>query len=420
MQLYNALTQQVEPFEPIGEAVTIYVCGITPYDTTHMGHCFTYASFDVLIRYLESLGYPVRYTQNVTDIDDDILKKAGEVGEDWLAVGNRWTAHFIDDNMALNIRPPDFFPRATDVIAEIITAVQALLEAGMAYESNGSVYYRVAQDPDFGQLSRLSYDEMLPIANERGNRLDDPNKQDPLDFVLWQAHAPGEPFWESPWGKGRPGWHIECSTMSSKYLGKMIDIHGGGADLLFPHHECEIAQAEKSTAARPFSRFWMHTAMVEYEGEKMSKSLGNLVWVRELLEAGWTADAIRVCMAGHHYRGNWEYVAADLEQAAEKAERLRQAVMASGGGGDELDGSAAETSFTRAMDNDLDTPAALAALVGLADEILAAAGDGREVSQAQETLRSCCEIFGLRLDKPGVEARVSNGWLAHRGRFNNF
>jgi L-cysteine:1D-myo-inositol 2-amino-2-deoxy-alpha-D-glucopyranoside ligase len=208
--------------------------------------------------------------------------------------------------------------------------------------------------------------------------------------------------------------------MSSKYLGKMIDIHGGGADLLFPHHECEIAQAEKSTAARPFSRFWMHTAMVEYEGEKMSKSLGNLVWVRELLEAGWTADAIRVCMAGHHYRGNWEYVATDLEQAAEKAAKLRQAVMVSGGGGEELDGSAAETAFHTAMDNDLDTPTALAALVGLADEILAAAGDGREVSQAQETLRSCCEIFGLRLDKPGVEARVSNGWLAHRGRFNNF
>jgi L-cysteine:1D-myo-inositol 2-amino-2-deoxy-alpha-D-glucopyranoside ligase len=207
--------------------------------------------------------------------------------------------------------------------------------------------------------------------------------------------------------------------MSSKYLGKMIDIHGGGADLLFPHHECEIAQAEKSTAARPFSRFWMHTAMVEYEGEKMSKSLGNLVWVRELLEAGWTADAIRVCMAGHHYRGNWEYVAADLEQAAEKAEKLRQAVMASGGGGDELDAAAAETAFTRAMDNDLDTPAALAALVGLADGILGAGGDGREVSQAQEVLRNCSAIFGLRLDESGVEARVTDGWSAHRGRFSD-
>lgn len=417
MQLYNALTRQVEPFEPLGEAVTIYVCGITPYDTTHIGHCFTYASFDILIRYLESIGRPVRYTQNVTDIDDDILRKAKEVGDDWLAVGNRWTTHFIDDNIALNIRPPDFFPRATDVIAEIITAVQSLLETGIAYESNGSVYYRVAQDPDFGQLSRLSHAEMLPIANERGNRPNDPNKQDPLDFVLWQAHAPGEPFWESPWGKGRPGWHIECSTMSSKFLGRTIDIHGGGADLLFPHHECEIAQAEKSTGVEPFARFWLHTAMVEYDGEKMSKSLGNLVWVRELLEAGWTADAIRLCMAGHHYRDRWEYTAEDLAQAAEKAGKLRQAAAASGGSGDELDPATAATAFQNAMDNDLDTPSALATLTALADQIVAAAGDGRNITPAQETLRNCAAIFGLRLDKPGVEARVANGWSAHRGRF---
>ncbi|MFZ0548080.1 MAG: cysteine--tRNA ligase [Candidatus Promineifilaceae bacterium] len=419
MQLYNALSQQVEPFKPIGEAVTIYVCGITPYDTTHMGHCFTYASFDVLIRYLESLGYPVRYTQNVTDIDDDILRKAGEVGDDWLAVGNRWTTHFIDDNMALNIRPPDYFPRATDVIEEIISADQALLAAGVAYVSNGSVYYSVAKDPDFGQLSRYGYDEMLAVANERGNRPDDPNKQDPLDFVLWQAQAPGEPFWGSPWGKGRPGWHIECSTMSSKFLGKTIDIHGGGADLLFPHHECEIAQAEHATGVKPFTRFWMHTAMVRYEGEKMSKSLGNLVWVRELLEAGWTADALRLCMAGHHYRGSWEYVPEDLDQAAEKAARLRQAVTMPGGGGDKLDTSTAEVAFREAMDNDLDTPGALAVLGGLAGDIMAAAENGRDVTQAQETLRSCCEILGLRLDKAEPEVRVTSGWEAHRQRFDD-
>lgn len=420
MQLYNALTQQTEPFTPIGQAVTIYVCGITPYDTTHLGHCFTYASFDVLIRYLESLGYPVNYTQNVTDIDDDILKRAGEVGDSWTGLGNRWTTHFINDNEALNIRPPDHFPRATDVIEEIISAVQALIAANMAYESNGSVYYRVAKDPDFGQLSRLSYDEMLPIANERGNRPDDPNKQDPLDFVLWQAQAPGEPFWESPWGKGRPGWHIECSTMSSKFLGQTIDIHGGGADLLFPHHESEIAQAEKSTGVKPFTRYWMHTAMVRYEGEKMSKSLGNLVWVRELLETAWTVDAIRVCMAGHHYRGSWEYEAADLEKSAEKAEKLHQAVIATGGSGAALDASAAQMAFKEAMDQDLDTPTALAALVSLAGEILTAAENGREITQAQETLKRCSSILGLRLDESGVEDRVTAGWHKHRQRFADF
>jgi L-cysteine:1D-myo-inositol 2-amino-2-deoxy-alpha-D-glucopyranoside ligase len=418
MQLYNALSQEVEPFEPIGEAVTVYVCGITPYDTTHIGHCFTYVSFDNLIRYLESIGYPVKYTQNVTDIDDDILRKAKEVGDDWLAVGNRWTAHFIKDNIALNVRPPDYFPRATDVIEEIVSAVQALLDAGVAYESNGSVYYSVAKDPDFGKLSRLGYDEMLSTANERGNRPDDPNKQDPLDFVLWQAHAPGEPFWESPWGKGRPGWHIECSTMSSKYLGKTIDIHGGGLDLLFPHHECEIVQAEKSTAVKPFSRFWMHTAMVEYEGEKMSKSLGNLVWVRELLEEGWPADAIRVCMAGHHYRKSWEYVPEDLEQAAEKGAKFLMAVKAKSGLGNALDAAPAENAFHDAMQQDLDTPAALAALVDLADAILAAAEAGRDITKAQQTFRTCSAVLGLRLDNESVEDRVTEGWNKHLQRFD--
>jgi L-cysteine:1D-myo-inositol 2-amino-2-deoxy-alpha-D-glucopyranoside ligase len=418
MQLYNALSQEVEPFEPIGEAVTVYVCGITPYDTTHIGHCFTYVSFDNLIRYLESIGYPVKYTQNVTDIDDDILRKAKEVGDDWLAVGNRWTAHFIKDNIALNVRPPDYFPRATDVIEEIVSAVQALLDAGVAYESNGSVYYSVAKDPDFGKLSRLGYDEMLSTANERGNRPDDPNKQDPLDFVLWQAHAPGEPFWESPWGKGRPGWHIECSTMSSKYLGKTIDIHGGGSDLLFPHHECEIVQAEKSTAVKPFSRFWMHTAMVEYEGEKMSKSLGNLVWVRELLEEGWPADAIRVCMAGHHYRKSWEYVPEDLEQAAEKGAKFLMAVKAKSGLGNALDAAPAENAFHDAMQQDLDTPAALAALVDLADAILAAAEAGQDITKAQQTFRTCSAVLGLRLDNERVEDRVTEGWSKHLQRFD--
>jgi L-cysteine:1D-myo-inositol 2-amino-2-deoxy-alpha-D-glucopyranoside ligase len=418
MQLYNALSQEVEPFEPIGEAVTVYVCGITPYDTTHIGHCFTYVSFDNLIRYLESIGYPVKYTQNVTDIDDDILRKAKEVGDDWLTVGNRWTAHFIKDNIALNVRPPDYFPRATDVIEEIVSAVQALLDAGVSYESNGSVYYSVAKDPDFGKLSRLGYDEMLSTANERGNRPDDPNKQDPLDFVLWQAHAPGEPFWESPWGKGRPGWHIECSTMSSKYLGKTIDIHGGGLDLLFPHHECEIVQAEKSTAVKPFSRFWMHTAMVEYEGEKMSKSLGNLVWVRELLEEGWPADAIRVCMAGHHYRKSWEYVPEDLEQAAEKGAKFLMAVKAKSGLGNALDAAPAENAFHDAMQQDLDTPAALAALVDLADAILAAAEAGRDITKAQQTFRTCSAVLGLRLDNESVEDRVTEGWSKHLQRFD--
>ncbi|HIC90325.1 MAG TPA: cysteine--tRNA ligase, partial [Anaerolineae bacterium] len=230
----------------------------------------TYTVFDILIRYLELCGYTVHYVQNVTDIDDDILRKAKEVGEDWQTLGNRWTARFIRDMEALNVRPPDHFPRATDVIPDIVEMVQRLLETGVAYEAGGNVYFHIDAWPEYGQLSRIPRDHMLPIANERGNNPDDPHKRDPLDFVLWQAQAPGEPAWESPWGLGRPGWHIECSAMATRFLGEVVDIHGGGADLVFPHHESEIAQVECCSSQSPFVRFWMHTAMVRHEDEKMS------------------------------------------------------------------------------------------------------------------------------------------------------
>ena len=251
MKLYNSLTRKVEPFQPLADEVTVYTCGITPYDTTHLGHAFTYTSADVLIRYLEYQGWRVRYVQNVTDIDDDILRKAKELGEDWRSLGNRWTAFFIRDMQALNVRPPDVFPRATEVISEIIEAVKRLIDAGVAYESHGNVYFSVRSWESYGKLSRLSPEAMLPIANERGNNPDDPNKRDPLDFVLWQAQAPGEPAWESPRGPGRPGWHIECSTMARCYLGETVDIHVGGADLMFPHHEGEIAQFEPVNPGKP-------------------------------------------------------------------------------------------------------------------------------------------------------------------------
>ena len=244
MKLYNSKTQTIQEFTLRDHEVTLYVCGITPYDTTHLGHAFTYTNYDHLIRYLELKGILVRYAQNVTDIDDDVLKKAKEDGEDWRELGQRWTNHFIDDMLAINVRPPDYFPHATDVIPEIIQAVEGLIQAGVAYVKNNNVYYEVARDAKFGQLSHLPQAEMLPIANERGNHPEDPNKRDPLDFVLWQAQAPGEPAWESPWGAGRPGWHIECSTIATKFLGKTVDVHGGGLDLCFPHHECEIAQIE--------------------------------------------------------------------------------------------------------------------------------------------------------------------------------
>jgi L-cysteine:1D-myo-inositol 2-amino-2-deoxy-alpha-D-glucopyranoside ligase len=412
MKFYNTLSQQLEDFTPRGQEVTLYVCGITPYDTTHLGHAFTYCSADVLVRYLELRELTVRYVQNITDIDDDILLKAKETGEDWRALGDRWIMHFIHDMQTLNVRPPDFFPRATSVIPDIITAVQALIDAGSAYFINGSVYYRVATWPEFGKLSHLPVEEMLPVANERGNRPNDPNKKHPLDFVLWQAQAPGEPAWDSPWGPGRPGWHIECSTMSTRLLGDMIDFHGGGADLCFPHHECEIAQVEPVTGKRPFVRYWLHTAMVRYQGEKMSKSLGNLVMVRDLLQ-DYPADAIRLLLANHHYRDSWEYEDKELDQAAERATRLAKAVGAPSGAGSRLEAEGAWAGFLTAMDNDLDTPKAVILLDQLARDILAAAAVGRDVREAQSTLRKLGRVFGLHLDGHDLDPRPREGWDAH-------
>lgn len=417
MQLYNVLTGEKETFTPRDNGVSIYVCGITPYDTTHLGHAFTYTSFDVLIRYLEYLGHQVIYVQNVTDIDDDILRKAREVGEEWREVGNRWTAHFIRDMKALNVRPPDHFPRATEAIEEMFGIIQTLLDRGYAYESGGNVYFHVDSWEAFGKLSKLPRSEMLPVANERGNHPDDPHKRDPLDFVLWQAQAPGEPAWDSPWGPGRPGWHIECSTMATDYLGETVDIHGGGADLVFPHHECEIAQTEGATGVRPFVRFWMHTAMVRHEGEKMSKSLGNLIMVRDLLEAGWHPDALRIYLNRHHYRRAWEFHHESLEKANVTAGILREAAAASSGAGQLLSPRGALETFTTALDDDLDTPIALLAMEEFARQILRVAAAGRDVRQAQAALRDMARVFGLYLDQDEPEARVENGWDRHLHQF---
>jgi cysteinyl-tRNA synthetase len=276
MNLYNSATRSVEPFVIHDNHVGIYVCGVTPYDTTHAGHVFTFLTFDILVRFLRYLGVDVTYVQNVTDIDDDILRKAKELGTTWDELGNREIERFLADMGRLNALPFDHFVRATESTPTMIDLIQKLVDRGLAYESGGSVYFSVASDPEFGKLSRIPPGEMLAVANERGNVPDDPNKRDPLDFILWQAAKPGEPTWDSPWGAGRPGWHIECSAMSIQQLGETVDIHGGGADLIFPHHECEIAQSENATGVKPFARLWMHAAMVEYLGEKMSKSLGNL------------------------------------------------------------------------------------------------------------------------------------------------
>jgi cysteinyl-tRNA synthetase len=416
MKLYNTQSRQLEEFDPQAHPIRLYVCGITPYDTTHLGHAATYCAFDVLIRYLEYRGGVVNYCQNVTDIDDDTIREARKRGTNWRDLGNQWTAHFIRDMIALNVRPPDHYPRATDVIPEIIQFDKTLIEKGFAYESGGSVYFHVDAYEKFGQLSHIPRAEMLAIANERGNFPDDPKKRDPLDFVLWQAQAPGEPAWDSPWGPGRPGWHIECSAMNYKTFGPTIDIHGGGADLVFPHHECEIAQTVNFTGESYFARIWMHAAMVGYEGEKMSKSLGNLVMVSDLLKK-YTPDSLRLYLAKHHYRAPWEFTYTDLEYSLSQCAHMIQAVNAKGGAGRVMDYAYARDAFERALDNDLDAPGAAAVLCELCGAILEHADAQRNVQEAQTWLRRAAGILGLRLDAYGPEARVRSGWEQHINRF---
>ncbi len=396
MHLYSTQTGQVERFTPRNGAVGLYVCGVTPYDTTHVGHAFTFLTFDVLLRYFRFAGHRVTYVQNVTDIDDDILRKAREVGTTWDQLGEQETAKFRQDMRDLNALDPDHFVRATDYIPAMVEMTRTLIESGHAYEVHGNVYFSIATDPDFGKLSHLSRPEMLPVANERGNVPDDPNKQDPLDFVLWQATRPGEPAWETPWGAGRPGWHIECSAMATTLLGPTVDIHGGGADLIFPHHECEISQSEHATGISPFVRYWVHTAMVEYQGTKMSKSLGNLVLVREVLET-YSADALRLYLFANHYRSAWEYRDEEVEEWARLADDLQEAAAFPAYGIEQVvDVSPYRERFINAMDDDLNTPVAVGALREIGQAILEAPEDD-DVRGAQDTLTELAEILGLTL-----------------------
>lgn len=396
MQLYNTLTKTIEPLEPRDGKAGMYVCGVTPYDTTHVGHAFTFIVFDLLARYLRATGVEVTYVQNVTDIDDDILRKAKEVGMDWQELGKRETAALRRDMRALNAVDVDHFVLATDHVPEMVELISALLEQGYAYQRNGSVYFSVARDDEFGKLSDIPRAEMLPVANERGNNPDDPNKEDPLDFLLWQAAAPGEPTWATPWGEGRPGWHIECSAMAMRYLGQTIDIHGGGADLIFPHHECEIAQSESGTGVKPFSRFWIHVAMVNYQGEKMSKSLGNLVLVRDVL-ASYHGDALRLYLLSNHYRESWTYEDERIDEWTRAASDVREASSFPAFGVEEVvDVSPSRERFFNAMDDDLNSPVAIEALREIAAAILEAPEDD-DIRDAQAVLAELSDILGLTL-----------------------
>jgi L-cysteine:1D-myo-inositol 2-amino-2-deoxy-alpha-D-glucopyranoside ligase len=351
LRLYDTARGEVVPFAP-GPIVTMYTCGITPYDATHVGHAAVYLTYDVLQRRLRDRGHETRCVRNVTDVDDDMLRKARELGVHYLDLAAAETARFDDDMRALDLLPSWSEPRATSAIADIRGFIGMVLDQGFAYQAGGGVYFDVAKCPRFGELSHLSRDEMLGLAAERGGNPDDPHKRDPLDFVLWQPSAPGEPAWESLWGPGRPGWHIECSALALRELGTTIDLHGGGSDLIFPHHECEAAQSEAATG-EPFVRHWMHQAMVRMDGEKMSKSLGNLVFVSDLRKT-WDTRAIRLAVVANHYRSSWEWRDGLMDEAAH---RLALWQSAGAGAGDDV-----LHEVRAALDDDLDTPRAVQAI----------------------------------------------------------
>lgn len=335
-----------------GPTVQLYVCGITPYDAAHLGHAATYVTFDVLARTLERRGHAVRYVRNVTDVDDDILRAARERGIDYLDLVATEVERFDREIGALGCRMPDAEPRATRSIPAIVEGVRGLVGLGHAYAcDDGRVYFDIATAPGFGALSRLDRPAMLEQFAEKGGDPEAPGKRDPLDFLLWQPSAQDEPSWPSPWGPGRPGWHIECSIMAMEELGDTIDVHGGGRDLVFPHHEAEILQAEHLSGEAPFARFWMHTAMVGLDGVKMSKSLGNLVFVGDLLEC-YAADAVRRYLLEHHYRSDWDFDRAGLEAASAAAKLWGQAPDSGRDG-------RLEDAFEEALSDDLDTPRCL-------------------------------------------------------------
>ena len=394
LHLYNSQTHKKELFIPRDNKVGIYVCGVTPYDITHLGHAFTYVFFDVLVRYLESSGIIVTYIQNITDVDDDLLKRALELNIDFRSLTVKNFSLFLSDLHWLNIKQPDYFPRATDHIREIIELNKKLEKVGIAYEKNGNLYFSIERYKNYGKLSGLSRQQMLPVANTRGNNSEDRNKFNPLDFVLWQTQQQGEPAWSSPWSLGRPGWHIECSAMSTKYLGNTIDIHGGGGDLIYPHHESEIAQSE-SVNKVPFARFFMHTSMLYYKGNKMSKSLNNMIFIKEFKEK-YSANTIRLMLLKNQYRQKWEFNYELLYESQKLNELFRQVWIVESGHGEDLEITREQNDFYSFLNDDLNIPAAIKSLKVLAEKIIK--NKEKSTSSAKAFLNNTFNILGLRIE----------------------
>ena len=415
IKIYNTLTRRKEDFKTLEPGkVRMYVCGPTVYSRAHVGHAMSALVFDIIRRYLEYRGFQVRHAMNFTDVDDKIIKRANDMGIDPFALAQKYIDEFKQSLSDLNVLPATLSPRASREIDQIIRMVQDLIAQGFAYTIDGDVYFRVTKDPDYGKLSGRRLDD-----EQAGARIDvDDRKEHPMDFALWKSAKPDEPAWDSPWGKGRPGWHIECSAMNLHHLGEQIDIHGGGNDLIFPHHENEIAQTESLTH-KPFATFWVHNGMLQLGGEKMSKSLGNLVSIDDYLSKH-EADSLRLLILTGAYRGPLNFSEDAIQQAERGVERLASALRpalpgAKGAPAASQDAlkeqsSATQAGFEEAMDDDFNTAGALAALYELVRVINQARADGAtdaDLQPAQATLRRLSGVLGLRLEPKKVENQAA-------------
>ena len=385
LRLYDTARREVRPLAPAHE-VSMYVCGITPYDATHLGHAATYLAYDTLQRVLLDAGHEVRFVQNVTDVDEPLLERARRDGIEWTELAARETELFREDMTALRVLPPQAYIGAVESIPQVVEVVTTLLENGSAYRVDEDIYFSIGATPRFGEVSHLSREEMVRIAAERGGDPLRPGKKDPLDPVLWRARREGEPSWDSTLGPGRPGWHVECAAIALNELGETIDIQGGGTDLIFPHHELGTAEAEAATGKWPFARFFVHTGLVALDGEKMSKSRGNLVFVSVLRNQGIDPAAIRLALLAHHYRGDWEWFDTDLARGQARLAAWRHAVTLSSG----PDPMALLDDVRTVLADDLDTPRAIAAIDRWVDRAVHQGGGvtsaGRQVATMVDTL----------------------------------
>ena len=399
MKLYNTLTRRIEEFSVQDQKINMYVCGITPYAPSHLGHAMCAIVFDIARRYFEFRGFNVRHITNFTDIDDKMIVAASEEGIEVSELAERNIQAYLSELNRLNVLPATEFPRATHEISSIIGIIQGLLDKEFAYEIDGDVYFRVKNDGDYGKLSNRRLEDLVA-----GARLDlDDAKEYPGDFALWKSQKPGEPAWDSPWGKGRPGWHIECTAMSISYLDKSIDIHGGGLDLVFPHHENEIAQSESFTDVVPFARFWMHNWTLQYGQDKMSKSIGNVFTISSALER-YSSDVLRMFFLGSHYRSPLTFNEETVKSQERALERLKTALNTQSFEGTEMKYDLYTSRFTEAMDDDLNTPRALAVLFDLARDINREAGNGLNVRESQKTLESLAGVLGLTFQEEVSES----------------